>query len=86
MSRVLIHQNLVATNKQLAGFIGNPTLNKMQKEGEKNTSRTFNIHVAHQSLCFLSGALREVLKAQKYSNLTVNLFGENRCRVERLYF
>ena len=29
------HQKLVTENQQLAEFIGNPTLNKMQKEGEK---------------------------------------------------
>ena len=46
-------------------------------------TRAFNI--ALQSLCLPSGALREVLKAQKYSNLTVNLFGEKHCGVEPLY-
>ena len=40
LKTALPHQKLVAENKQLAGFIGNPTLNKRQKESKNNVTIT----------------------------------------------
>ncbi len=51
----------------------NPTLNKTKKDGKECSTYILSNTV---NLCYSIAALRGVLKEQKYSDLTVNLFGK----------